>query len=451
MPAMGERGLHTDLYQLTMAAGYFHRGLAHTRATCELFVRRLPAVRRYLVACGIDQALAAIENLAFDDDQIAFLRDTPALRDAMSADFVAYLRDFRFRGDVWAVDEGSLAFAHTPLLRITADIIEAQIVETLLLSIVNHGTMVASKAARIVTAAAGREVLEFGTRRTHPEAAIDAARAAYLVGAVGTSNVEAGLRHGIPIAGTAAHMWTMTHDDETTAFANYVATFPNASVLLIDTYDTLRGAERAARVAKDKLVGVRLDSGDLDALSREVRAVLDREGCESAKIVASGDLNELSIADLVGRGAPIDVFGVGTELVASKDAPSLGGVYKVVEYTRDGLTVPIAKLSEGKATYPGAHQVFRSYRDGRPLRDRLALVHEPAEPEEEALLRERIRAGRRVAPAGSLSSAREHAMTSIAALDPIVRELSPSEDPVYPVTLSSGVTALVAEVARERG
>ncbi len=213
--------------------------------------------------------------------------------------------------------------------------------------------------------------MEFGTRRTHPDAAVDAARAAYCAGFVGTSNVEAGFRFGVPVLGTAAHMWTMAHATEEEAFAGYVATFPSASILLIDTYDTLRGAERAAAIAGDKLKGVRLDSGDLLALSRGVRAILDEHGCRSARIVASGDLNEHRIAELRAAGAPIDVYGVGTDLVTSIDAPALGGVYKLVELEREGVSSPIAKFSEGKATLPGAHQVHRFHerREARARRD----------------------------------------------------------------------------------
>ncbi|MEM9696890.1 MAG: nicotinate phosphoribosyltransferase, partial [Myxococcota bacterium] len=231
---MSRSVLQTDLYQLTMAAGYFHRGLAGTRATCEMFFRRLPRARRYLVLAGIEAVLDAMVTLRFSPAEIAYLRDqVPALSDAMTEEFCDYLRQFRFRGDVWAAEEGTPWFAQAPALRVEADIIEAQLVETLLLSIVNHHTMIASKAARIVHAAKGRAVLEFGTRRTHPEAAVDVARNAYLVGAVGTSNVEAGRRFGIPLSGTAAHMWTMTHDSEVQAFTHYVETFPRHAILLI--------------------------------------------------------------------------------------------------------------------------------------------------------------------------------------------------------------------------
>ncbi len=380
--------LRTDLYQLTMAAGYFHRGMTGAVATCEMFVRRLPRRRRYLLAMGLERLLGYLEGLRFDEEEIAYLATIPALRDAMTPAFSAYLRDFRFTGDVWAVPEGTVVFANEPMVRVRAPIVEAQIVETFLLSAINHATMVASKAARVVHAAGlqngptprpAAEVMEFGTRRTHPDAAVDAARAAYCAGFSGTSNVEAGRRFGVPVLGTAAHMWTMAHATEEEAFAGYVATFPSASILLIDTYDTLRGARRAAEVAGDKLKGVRLDSGDLYALSRAVRTILDEHGCPTARIVASGDLNEHRIAELRAAGAPIDVYGVGTDLVTSIDAPSLGGVYKLVEIDRGGETTPIAKFSEGKATLPGAHQVHRFHEGGRIVRDVIALADEPIE------------------------------------------------------------------------
>lgn len=275
--------LRTDLYQLTMAAGYFHHGMHERHATCEMFVRRLPKRRRYLVAMGIERLLDYLENLRFTEDEIQYLRCLPALRDAMTDEFCAYLRNLRFRGDVWAVPEGTVVFANEPLVRISASIVEAQLVETYLLSAINHATMIASKASRVVHAAGEAGVMEFGTRRTHPDAAVTAARCAYATGFVGTSNVHAGMLYGIPVMGTAAHMWTMAHPSEEEAFANYVTTFPNAAILLIDTYDTLRGAERAAKIARDKLKGVRLDSGDLLALSKAVREILNANGCSSAK------------------------------------------------------------------------------------------------------------------------------------------------------------------------
>jgi nicotinate phosphoribosyltransferase len=444
--------LRTDLYQLTMAAGYFHRGMTAAVATCEMFVRRLPRRRRYLVAMGLERVLQYLEHLAFTEDEIAFLQTVPALRDAMTPDLCAFLRDLRFTGDIDAVPEGTAVFANEPLLRVRAPIVEAQIVETFLLSAVNHATMIASKAARVVLAAETAKVIEFGTRRTHPEAALDAARAAYAVGFVGTSNVEAGRRFGVPVMGTAAHMWTMAHPSEEAAFAAYTEVFPSASILLIDTYDTLRGAERAARIAKDKLRGVRLDSGDLASLSRAVRVILDEHGCRSAQIVASGDLNEHRIAELRRAGAPIDLYGVGTDLVASIDAPALGGVYKLVELERDGEAHPIAKFSEGKATFPGAHQVLRA-RDasGTLAGDVIALANEPPDRTwgaAEPLLVPAMRGGRRVAPAEPIAAVRARSERELRSLP---AELLLLEEPTptwagYTARPSPRLEALSAEI-----
>jgi nicotinate phosphoribosyltransferase len=438
--------LRTDLYQLTMAAGYFHRGMTAQQATCEMFVRRLPAHRRYLVAMGIERALAYLESLRFTEEEIAFLATVPNLRDAMTPAFADYLRALRFTGDVWAMPEGTVFFAGEPVVRVTAPLVEAQLVETFLLSAVNHATMVASKAARMVLAAGDAACVEFGTRRTHPAAAVDAARAAYAVGFAGTSNVEAGLRHGVPVTGTAAHMWTMAHETEEAAFEAYVSVFPNASILLVDTYDTLRGAARAAAIARDKLKGVRLDSGDLADLSRRVRVILDDAGCTSARIVASGDLNEYRVAELRRAGAPIDLYGIGTELVASADASALGGVYKLVELVRDGRAVLIAKFSADKATLPGKHQVLRT-RDaaGHVERDVIVLDDEPVPPGAEALLAPVMRGGRRVAPAETLDTVRARARRELAALPEGLRVLDDAGATVKP-EISPRLAALVEEV-----
>jgi len=455
--------LLTDLYQLTMAAGYFHSGMTQRTATCEMFVRRLPKRRRYLVAMGVERVLDFLEHLRFTNDQIAYLTTIPALKDAMTPAFQSFLRELRFTGDVWAMPEGTVAFANEPFLRITAPIVEAQLVETFLLSAINHSTMIASKAARIVRTAGKADVVEFGARRTHPDAAVDAARAAYAVGCVGTSNVEAGMRFGIPVMGTAAHMWTMAHPSEEAAFEGYVRVFPNAAILLIDTYDTCEGARRAAAIARDKLKGVRLDSGDLNALSRAVRIILDDAGCASAKIVASGDLNEYRIAELRKAGAPIDMYGVGTDLVASLDAPALGGVYKLVETGTGSEAVPIAKFSEGKATLPGAHQVVRFRRaDGTLVRDVIALHDEDPSSlaaaasgsggeleglKTETLLAPRMRSGARIEPAETLEIIRARARREIDSLPPELHALEEEEPGTgFKAATSERLLALVETV-----
>ncbi len=369
----------TDLYQLTMAAGYVEHGEhENIQATFELFVRRLPSNRGFLVTAGLAEAVQYLQELAFTEAELNYLRKLPVFG-SVSESFWNYLKDFSFRCDLWALPEGTICFAGEPILRIRGPIVEAQLVETYLLSVINFETLIATKAARCVAAARGREVVEFGTRRAHgPEAGLLAARASYIGGVVGTSNVEAGMRFGIPVLGTAAHAWTMAHDSEEEAFARYVETFPKGATLLIDTYDTHRGARRAS-VFREKLKGVRIDSGNIATLSKEVREILDQEDCKHAKIVASGDLNEYSITSLLDAGAPIDTFGVGTELVTSRDAPALGGVYKLVEQEREGKTEYRAKFSSEKATYPAAKQVYRfSAEDGTRSHDLICLADEPA-------------------------------------------------------------------------
>jgi nicotinate phosphoribosyltransferase len=440
--------LATDLYQLTMAAGYFHKGLHEKRISMELFVRRTPPERRFLLVAGLEAAIEHLRGLRFEEAHIDYLRTVPALRDAMTFDFVEHLRGFRFAGDVWAMPEGTVAFAREPLLRVTGTLLEAQLVETALLSIYNTETMVASKAAR-VRLAAGPEakVLEFGTRRTSPEEAVASARAAFIAGFDATSNVEAGFRYDIPLAGTAAHSWTMAHDTEREAFENYSDVFPRHAILLIDTYDTIEGAKNAIAAAGDRLVGVRLDSGDLARLSREVRRRLDEAGLEEAIIVGSGDLNEDKIAALRRAGATIDAWGVGTELVRSKDAPALGGVYKLVEDHETGRKV--AKFSDAKATLPGCHQVFRVEREGEFKRDVIGTLpefHVDAEP----LLVPWMEKGRLVRDLPTLAGIRARARAQLQAMPAGVRDLAPVEEDetIYPVAVSDGLEALSEEVRK---
>lgn len=372
--------MDTDLYQLTMAAAYFENGI-HYPATFELFVRRLPYNRSFLVAAGLEQALHYLLNIRFIEEAITYLRSQPPFQKVSDA-FFDYLRKFRFTGSVHAMPEGTVFFPDEPILRITAPMIEAQIVETYLLTAVNYQTLVATKAARVVHAAQGRAVVDFGTRRAHgPQAGVLAARASFIGGCVGTSNVLAGYKLGIPIVGTAAHSFTMTFDTEMDSFEKYHQVFPNHTILLIDTYDTIEGAQKATQIGP-KLRGVRLDSGDLVSLSKQVRQILNKAGLTDVKIVASGDLNEYKIADLLSQGAPIDIFGVGTELVTSRDDPTLAGVYKLVEQEKDGMVSFKLKLSSEKATYPGKKQVYRrtdehgNYLEDIICREKESQIHE---------------------------------------------------------------------------
>jgi len=372
-------GLTTDLYELTMAAAYFDNGLHNTRAIFDLFVRRLPPQRSYLITAGLEQVLDYLSSLRFENQQIDYLREHHSFKH-VSPEFFEYLRTFKFSGDVCAMPEGTAAFAMEPLLRVRAPIIEAQVIETFLLSTINHQTMIASKAARVVASAGGRDVIEFGTRRAHgTEAGLFGARAAYIGGCLGTSNVEAGHLFGIPTFGTLAHSFVMLFDKEDDAFRAFLRVFPETATVLVDTYDTIDAVKRLARDFATSIPAIRLDSGDLCQLSKQARAILDEAGMTHTKIFASGDLNEERISDLVARGARIDSFGVGTELATSYDAPALSAVYKLAGIEDNGRITMKIKLSHDKATYPGAKQVWRFTSEaGKYVEDRIALADEDA-------------------------------------------------------------------------
>ena len=434
--------LATDLYQLTMMAGYV--GADHMGPnTFELFVRELPERRAYLVVAGIEQALDYLETLRFTPAEIAWLRETPALRGLPARFFDEVLPTFKFTGEVWAVDEGEVVFNHEPILRVTAPAAEAQLVETALLAFVTFQTSVASRTSRVVDAAQGRPVVEFGSRRAHGlEAARYAARASYVAGCAGTSNVEAGWRHGIPVVGTMAHSWVMSFERELDAFREYIRQFGEATTLLIDTYDTVAAA-RAIVAAGLRPSAVRLDSGDLAGLARSVRAIFDAGGLGGTHILVSGDLDEYRIQALLKRQPPIDAFGVGTAISAVSDAPALGGVYKLVETTRAGVPVPTLKLSTGKRTYPGRKQAWRITDRGLATHDVLGLADEPV-PGGRPLLQRVMRKGRRLAPGPSLDEVRRCCRSRIEQLPPSVRALDAHEE--LPVKISHGLDALVRTV-----
>ena len=438
------QALLVDLYELTMAAGYFEHHV-DCRATFELFVRHLPAERTYLVAAGLDAALDYLESLNFTDEDVRFLRAQPAFR-TVSPEFFDYLRGFRFRGEVHAVEEGTPVFADEPILQVTAPILEAQVVETYLLSVIHYETLVASKAARVVHATQGRGALEFGTRRAHgPEAGVRAARAAYLAGFEATSNVLAGHRYGIPLAGTAAHSWTQVYPSERRSFEALLETFPETAILLIDTYDPLAGAEIAATLGR-KVPGVRLDSGDLLEKGRHVREILDRHGLRETRIVASGDLNEHKIAALVSQGAPLDAFGVGTDLVTSHDAPTLSVVYKLVETEQGGRVEYKTKFSEQKVYAPGRKQVFRFSSGGRYHHDLIACAGE-SYPQAEALLHPVMEGGRRLRPSPPLAELRSRTLARLGCLPEAYRALSGA--PAYPVSKSAALERRLEEVREQ--
>jgi nicotinate phosphoribosyltransferase len=424
-------GIATDLYQLTMAAGYHAHG-RHETASFELFVRRLPARRSYLVVTGLAQAVEYLQNLRFSDEEISYLQSLSVFKH-VSPDFFAYLRRFRFSGEVWALPEGTIAFAGEPLLRVTAPLIEAQILETWLLSTINFQTLIASKAARMVDAAKGRAIVEFGARRAHGmEAALYAARAAFIGGCIGTSNVEAGMRFRVPVYGTAAHSWIMSFNREADAFRAFHDIFPEHTTLLLDTYDTIAGAKLATEIGPS-LRGVRLDSGDLCALSKQVRVILDQAGMQNTKIMASGDLDEFKITNLLAENAPIDLFGVGTELSTSRDEPALSGVYKLVELNGQ----PKMKFSQEKATYPYCKQVWRSYADdGTFLGDTIGMT-EQDDLLGEALLQPVMRNGELIAPLPSLVQTQSYARQQIQSLPRIYRTLMTPQ--AYPVQYSTNL------------
>ena len=410
-----------DLYELTMGESYLAEGIAERPATFQLFCRQLPPGWGYLLAAGIADALAYLEKLRFSPDDLAYLETTGLF----SAGFLDRLARFRFSGEVRAMREGTVFFPNEPVLEVTAPLLEAQLVETVVLNYVHFQSLIAGKAARCVEASEGRKLVDFGLRRTHGgEAGLKVARASYLAGFDATSNVLAGQVYGIPIAGTMAHSYVECFEDESFAFEAFTAAYPDGSTLLIDTYDTVEGARRAARVAQSlagrggRLGGVRLDSGDLLELSRLVRGVLDDADLPGVTIFASGSLDEHEIARLLSHGAPIDGFGVGSRLGVSADAPYLDAAYKLVAF--DGR--PVLKLSSGKATLPGAKQVWRRADGGRFAGDVVTLRDEAAPPGAEPLLEQMMAHGVHV-PAESLEAARARAAAQRAALAPEQRLL----------------------------
>ena len=431
-------GLLTDLYELTMAAGYFEAGKADEKATFEMVFRRLPPHRNYLLFAGLPQIVDYLMNLRFTPEEIDYLRGLPQFRNASPA-FFSYLGAFRFTGDLFAMTEGTPVFPGEPVLIIRAPIIEAQIPETYLLSAAAFQTMIASKAIRSVEAAGGRAVVEFGTRRAHsPDAGVLGARAAYIAGCAGTSNTLAGFRYGIPVMGTSAHSWVMSFACESEAFRKLQKIMGDATVQLIDTYDPIEGTRTAARLGPP-LWGVRLDSGDFEPLSRQIRAILDEAGLPDARIMLSGDLDEYRIRELVKAGAPIDSFGVGTQLATSADAPAMSATYKLVEVDISGIKRFTAKYSPEKMSVPGAKQLFRDVH-----RDVIARSGECGSGE--ALIRPVILGGHLVEPLPGIEQARQRAAECVAKLAPGLRELEEAEP--WPVINSRELRELMDRTRR---
>jgi nicotinate phosphoribosyltransferase len=440
----GARALLVDLYQLTMAQSYFAEGIHELPATFSLFCRTLPSGWGYLVAAGLDDVLGYLEALAFEDADLAFLEETGLF----TADFLSFLRGLRFGGDVRGLREGTVFFPDEPVLELTGPIIEAQLVETVVLNEIHFQSLVAGKAARCVDAARGRALVDFSLRRTHRgDAGMRVARSSYLAGFDSTSNVAAGKAYGIPIAGTMAHSYVESFDDELAAFRAYARAYPDRCILLIDTYDTLQGARRAVAVARElaerghRLQGVRLDSGDLAELSRRVRAILDEAGFADAIVFASGGLDEHDVARLVGEGAPVDGFGIGSKLGTSGDSPFLDMAYKLVVF--DGR--PTMKLSAEKTTLPGAKQVWRLARGGSFAGDVLGTEVERPPEGAEPLLEQVMQGGRRIL-SETLEEARRRCSEQRSRLPEPHRWLE--ADP-YPVELSASLAELRESVAAE--
>ena len=442
-PASGPAAaLLTDLYQLTMLQAYFEEGLEDS-ATFELFVRKLPPGRNFLVAGGLEQGLDFLERLRFSEPELQWLRETCAI----SPQALQRLRDFRFEGDVHAMPEGTVFFADEPILRVTAPLPQAQFVESRLLNIVHFQTLIASKAARMRLAAGERQLVDFGMRRAHgAEAALWAARAAWLAGFDATATAEAGRLYGIPVVGTMAHSFVQAHASEEAAFSAFARARPQRPTLLVDTYDTEAAVAKLIALAPSlsaqgiQVGGVRLDSGDLGAHAKAVRAMMDAAGHHDWRIFASGNLDEHRIEQLLTGGAPIDGFGVGTALDTSSDVPALDAVYKLQSY--GGM--PRRKRSEGKATWPGIKQVCRRI-DAQGCMAGDVVQLEGETPQGEPLLQPCMHGGRRLAPPPTATEIRKHHASQMRALPQPLRLLQP-QPASYAVTLSPALRELARQV-----
>ncbi|HVO66955.1 MAG TPA: nicotinate phosphoribosyltransferase [Syntrophales bacterium] len=436
--------LLTDLYQLTMMQGYVDGGM-HEEAVFEFYVRSLPKTRGFLVSAGLETLLAYIEDLRFSEEELNYITGTGRFSKAL----LDYLANFRFHGDVYAMPEGTVFFENEPVVRVVAPMPEAQLVETRLINILHFEILVASKAARCVLAADDKAILvDFGLRRAHgAEAGLLAARAAYIAGFVSTSTVFAESLFGIPISGTMAHSYVEAHENELEAFLSFGLANPNNTTLLIDTYDVRKGAEKAVEAAKKlkergiNVRAVRLDSGDLLALSKDVRQILNESGLTDIRIFASGNLDEYLIYDLMSQGAPINGFGVGTKLDTSEDAPYLECAYKLMEYAGK----PRFKKSQGKATIPGRKQVFRELKDETMVRD--ILTTEGDGVEGVPLLEKVMSGGRRISEPKGLKEIAAYTRSQLKALPAHFKALETK--PAYPVKISPALSRLRKEIERQ--
>jgi nicotinate phosphoribosyltransferase len=437
--------LLTDLYELTMLQAYFRNGLDE-EAVFDLFIRRLPEHRNYLIACGLDDVLRYLETVRFSSEAIAYLESLGQF----STDFLESLAALRFRGTVYAVPEGTPIFAGEPILQVAAPLPQAQLVETFVLNQVSFQTTIASKAARVVTAAAGRRVVEFGLRRLHgTDAGMKTARACYVAGVDSTSNVLAGHVYGMPVVGTMAHSYIKAYDSELEAFRAFASVYPR-SILLVDTYDTQEGVRNVVRLAEElgdafQIQGIRLDSGDLAELAKAARRILDEAGLHQVEILASGSLDEYAVAEVLTRDAPIAGFGVGTRMGVSADHPYLDSAYKLSAYAGRARM----KLSSGKTTLPGRKQVYRIDAGTERSHDVIGLHDERIEGR--PLLAAVMEKGKRL-PAGgvTLQEIRDHARRELSALPGRLRSLKPA-DPPYRVALSDGLQAEIERMKKAIG
>ncbi len=437
------KAMLTDLYELTMAASYFEHKIA-APATFSLFIRKYPPDRGYFVSAGLEYVMDFLESFGFDQEDLDYLDS----KNLFSHDFLDYLSRLRFTGDVHAIPEGRIFFKDEPILELTAPIIQGQLVETFIINAINFGVIIATKASRCIQAARGKILVDFSLRRTHgADAGIQAARACYIAGFASTSNVLAGKLYGIPISGTMAHSYILSFDEEIEAFRAYFKSFPENTVLLIDTYDTIEGARKAAQVAKEmaaqgcKLRGVRLDSGDMAELSQKVRKIFNDEGLNDVVIFASGGFDEFRIAESLKRGAQIDAFGVGTRIGVSADAPYTNMAYKLVEYDN----MPVLKLSSGKINIPSSKQIFRTYLGGQFKKDIIGLRNENLEGEK--ILTKVMENGKRLGPAEPLRDIRQRFRNEFNSLYESIKAICNPKP--YPVELSPKLKNLQEQVIRK--
>ncbi|MCS7139043.1 MAG: nicotinate phosphoribosyltransferase, partial [Crenarchaeota archaeon] len=438
----GNLVLFTDLYELTMGQSYFESW--NVKATFELFVRKLPPNRGYLIAAGLEDVCNYLLNFRFEEDDLEFLR-----KKGFKESFLDFLRKIRFTGEVWAMPEGELVFQNEPIIRITAPIIEAQIFETFIINTVNFQTLIATKASRVVNSAKGRPVIDFGSRRAHGvDAGLKAARASYIGGCIGTSNLLAGKLYGIPVFGTMAHSYIEAFPSEREAFKTWIKSWGTDTVLLVDTYDTLRGVRNAMEIVeeltgKKELKGIRMDSGDMVRLSKEARKILNAAGFVSTKIFVSGGLDEYVIDEYLNKGAEMDVFGVGSSLVTSDDVPKIDIVYKLVESEENSKLVPRMKIAENeKVTLPGAKQVFRIEKNDKYIKDVIGLFNEDLEGEKKLV--QIFKDGELVYKLPSLDEIREKAQTELKKLPEEYRRIR--NHATYPVEISRELLRLTEKI-----